>query len=153
MIEAFKQVKTSMPAPLRHFQCPLEQVTKEQRYHAKAVNFGIIYGQQAFGLSQELGYFDFKKPRAFIETYFQRYKRVKEFIEHCKEEARKTGKAVTITGRERLIPEINSKNGMLRAQAERLAVNTPLQGTAADLIKMAMLKIDRSLAKRKALAI
>lgn len=123
------------------FGIPLEQVTKEQRYQAKAVNFGIIYGQQAFGLSQELK-IEVKEAAAFIDTYFKRYPRVKDFIESYKSQARKTGRAVTLTGRERLIPEINSKNGQLRQFAERLAVNSPLQGTAADLIKLAMLKID-----------
>lgn len=122
------------------FGVPLNEVSKELRYHAKAVNFGILYGQQAFGLSQELG-IDVKAAAEIIEMYFKRYTRVKEFIEACKEQARITGKAVTLTGRERLIPEILSKNMHLRSAAERLAINTPLQGTAADLIKMAMLKI------------
>lgn len=122
------------------FNVPLADVSKELRYQAKAVNFGIIYGQQAFGLAQELN-IDVKVAAEFIEMYFKRYTRVKEFIESCKEQARQSGKAVTLTGRERLIPEILSKNTHLRTAAERLAVNTPLQGTAADLIKMAMLKI------------
>lgn len=126
------------------FNVPLNQVTKEQRYGAKAVNFGIIYGQQAFGLSQELG-IDVKEASAFISAYFTRYSKVKEFIEHSKEIARKTGKATTYMGRERLIPEIHSKNAMIRAAAERLAMNTPIQGTAADLIKLAMLHIDNKL--------
>ncbi len=131
------------------FNVPIQEVTKMLREHAKAVNFGVIYGQQAFGLSQQLG-IDVKEAAAFIDTYFKRYTRVKEFVEHCKEQARKSGKAVTYIGRERLIPEINSKNGQIRAAAERLAVNTPLQGTAADLIKSAMLAIDkRLLAERK----
>lgn len=121
------------------FNVPLQSVTKEMRYQAKAVNFGIIYGQQAFGLSQELG-IDVRVASEFIDMYFKRYTKVKDFIEACKEQARITGKAVTLTGRERSIPEILSKNSHLRAAAERLAVNTPLQGTAADLIKMAMLK-------------
>lgn len=125
---------------------PLDQVTSQQRYQAKAVNFGVIYGQQAFGLSKELG-IDFKDAAKFIELYFNRYKRVKEYIEERKIEARQTGKAVTMTGRERAIPEITSKNGMLRSVAERLAVNTPLQGTSADLIKLAMLEVDRKLAQ------
>ena len=123
---------------------PLEEVTKEQRYHAKAVNFGILYGQGPFGLARETG-ISFKEAKAFIERYFERYARVKEFIEECKEKARADGKAVTVTGRERLIPEIANKNPMLRQAAERLAVNTPLQGTAADLIKMAMLKVNKRL--------
>lgn len=129
------------------FGIPLDQVSKEQRQQAKAVNFGIIYGQQAFGLSQELK-IDVKEAGAFIDTYFKRYAKVKEFIEVCKENARRTGKAVTLTGRERLIPEIRSKNGQLRQFAERLAVNSPLQGTAADLIKLAMLRIDALLSER-----
>jgi DNA polymerase-1 len=127
---------------------PLKEVTKEQRFHAKAVNFGIIYGQQAFGLARELG-ISVEEASDFIKKYFQRYKKVQEFIEHCKEKARKSGKAVTITGRERAIPEINNKNMQIRAAAERLAINTPLQGTAADLIKLAMIKIDEILEKQK----
>jgi DNA polymerase-1 len=123
------------------FDVPLTEVSSAMRYQAKTVNFGIIYGQSPFGLSQELG-IDYKEAAAFIETYFKRYKRVKEFLEFCKESVRKTGRAVTLTGRQRPIPEIYSKNPMLRAQAERLAVNTPLQGTQADLIKLAMIDID-----------
>jgi DNA polymerase-1 len=123
------------------FGIPLEEVSKELRYNAKAVNFGIVYGQQAFGLSQELG-IAVKEAAQFIDMYFARYPKVKEYLQHSKDKARLTGKAVTMTGRERAIPEISSKNGLLRSAAERLAVNTPLQGTAADLIKLAMLKIN-----------
>lgn len=132
------------------YNLPLDQVTREQRNSAKAVNFGIMYGQQAFGLSQGLNISP-GEAAIFIETYFTRFKKVKEYIEGCKEQARKTGKAVTYTGRERLIPEINSKNGMLRAQAERLAINSPIQGTAADLIKNAMLRIQHLIEKEKKL--
>lgn len=123
------------------FDLPLKDITPEMRQRAKAVNFGVLYGQQAFGLSQGLR-IPFKEAAAFIETYFQRYKKVKEFIEFCKESAHKTGHAVTITGRKRPLPEIDSKNPMVRAASERLAINTPLQGTAADLIKIAMIQID-----------
>ena len=126
------------------FGIPIQEVTPQMRYQAKAVNFGIIYGQQAFGLSQELG-IDFQEAKTFIETYFERYKKVKDFLHFCKESARKTGRAVTLTGRQRPIPEINSKNPAIRAAAERLAINTPLQGTAADLIKIAMIEIDSHL--------
>jgi DNA polymerase-1 len=122
------------------FDVPLQEVTEEMRQRAKAVNFGILYGQQAFGLSQGLG-IEYAEAAAFIDTYFHRYKRVKEFLEFCKEAARKTGRVVTMTGRQRPIPEILSKNPMMRAAAERLAINTPLQGTAADLIKIAMIQI------------
>jgi DNA polymerase I len=149
MINAFQNnedIHTSTASAI--FNTPLDQVTKEQRYNAKAVNFGIIYGQQAFGLAKELK-IDVKSAAAFIERYFSQYNRVKEYIEHCKEEARKTGKATTYVGRQRLIPEIHSKNGQYRMLAERLAVNTPLQGTAADLIKLAMLKIDQQITEKK----
>ena len=129
------------------FNLPLEEVTREQRYQAKTVNFGIMYGQQAFGLSQELG-IDPKTAARFIQLYFERYHKVKEFIEECKAKARETGKAVTLLGRERFIPEIKSTNGMIRTMAERLAVNTPIQGTQADLIKMAMIEIDKEMVKK-----
>jgi DNA polymerase-1 len=123
-----------------------KDVTKEQRRQAKAVNFGIIYGQQAFGLSKELG-ISVDEAKKFIAAYFQQYPKVKDFLESCKESARKTSKAVTICGRERQIPEILSKNPQLRGFAERLAINTPLQGTAADLIKIAMIGLDKILEK------
>lgn len=126
------------------FGVPLEQVTKEQRGQAKVVNFGIIYGQQAFGLSQELN-ISLQEASRFIQRYFERYPRVQAYLEEIKEKARRTDKAVTMMGREREIPEINSRNMALRSTAERLAINTPLQGSAADLIKKAMLAIDRRL--------
>lgn len=128
------------------FGVPIDQVTKEMRYRAKAVNFGVIYGQQAFGLARDLG-IDFGEAKAFIETYFQTFPHVKDYLESCKEKARKEEKAVTYTGRERAIPEINSKNPQIRSAAERLAINTPLQGSAADLIKKAMIEIDALLQK------
>jgi DNA polymerase-1 len=128
------------------FDIPLKDVTEDMRQKAKAVNFGILYGQQAFGLSQGLK-IEYREAAAFIDTYFQRYKRVKEYLEFCKESARKTGRAVTMTGRQRPIPDINAKNPMVRAAAERLAINTPLQGTAADLIKIAMIQVDVLLRK------
>ncbi len=126
------------------YNVPLTAVTKDQRYAAKAVNFGIIYGQQSYGLAKEIG-ISVEEAAYFIETYFKRFKKVKEYLETCIEEARRTGKAVTQTGRERLIPELHNKNSSLRSQAERLALNTPFQGTAADLIKIAMLHIDQAL--------
>ena len=128
------------------FGVPIEEVSSEMRYQAKAVNFGIIYGQQAFGLSQQLG-IEYSEADAFIQRYFERYSKVKEFLNFCKESVRKTGRAVTLTGRQRPSPEIHSKNPAIRAAAERLAINTPLQGTAADLIKMAMIQVDQDLSK------
>lgn len=123
------------------FHVPIDQVSKEMRARSKAVNFGIIYGQGAYGLSQSLG-IPQKEAAKFIEMYFNQYPQVKAFLEGCKDRARLTGKAVTLTGRERAIPEILSKNIQIRNAAERLAVNTPFQGSAADLIKMAMLEIN-----------
>ena len=130
------------------FGVALEEVTPEQRYQAKAVNFGTIYGQQAFGLAQLLG-IDSKTAATFIHMYFDRYKNVKKFLNHSKELARQSGKAVTLQGRERLIPEINSKNALIRTAAERLAINMPIQGTQADLIKIAMISIDKKLKEAK----
>jgi DNA polymerase-1 len=130
------------------FGIPLTEVTDEMRSKAKAVNFGLIYGQQAFGLSKQLG-ISVKEAASFIDIYFKQYPTVKNFLEKCKEEARKTGRATTLFGRERLLPDILSKNGMLKSQAERLAVNAPIQGTQADIIKMAMIAIDQKFIEQK----
>lgn len=130
------------------FGVPEKEVTAEMRSQAKAVNFGIVYGQSSFGLSQQLR-IPMKEAAEFIKRYFERYPRVSEYLEACKEQARKTGVSRTLTGRQRPIPEIHNKNPMIRAAAERLATNTPLQGTAADLIKLAMIEIDREISHRK----
>lgn len=126
------------------YKIPLEEVTPHQRFSAKAVNFGILYGQGPFGLSQELGISN-KEASEFISMYFNLYPSVKSYLDGSKEKTRQTGKAVTYTGRERAIPEIHSKNGIIRAAAERFAINSPIQGTAADLIKLAMIKIDEKI--------
>lgn len=152
MLEAFnnnQDIHTHTAANI--FNVPIGEVTKALRERAKAVNFGIIYGQGPFGLSQSLG-ISMTEAATFIDQYFKRYTRVRDFIESVKEKARQTGKAITQFGRERAIPEINSKNGQLRAAAERLAINTPLQGTAADMIKLAMLTIDKHLDKERLLS-
>lgn len=130
------------------FGTPLEKVTSTQRHQAKAINFGIIYGQQAYGLSQQTGV-EVKEAAKFITAYFERYPAVLAFINHCIEKTRKTGTATTMIGREREIPDIRSNNAILRSAAERLAINTPLQGSAADLIKCAMLEIDKQLNAKK----
>lgn len=127
---------------------PISEVSKQMRYSAKAVNFGILYGQSAFGLSKELG-IPASEAKAFIETYFERYTHVKDYLAFCKESARKKGYSLTLLGRKRPLPEIDSKNAFIRQAAERLAVNTPLQGTAADLIKIAMIEIDREIKIRE----
>lgn len=128
------------------FGVPLAEVTKEMRSKAKAVNFGIIYGQQAFGLSKQLG-IDVKEAGRFIDTYFKKYPQVKEYLDHSIHEAEKSGKTKTLFGRERLLPEIHSTNAILKAQSKRLAVNAPIQGTQADIIKKAMIEIDQALLK------
>ncbi len=128
------------------YNAPLNEVTSKMRYAAKAVNFGILYGQQAFGLSKEIG-ISIEEAKAFINTYFERYEKVRDYLESCKENVRKLGYSLTLSGRKRPIPEINSKNSFIRQAAERLAINTPLQGTAADLIKLAMIEIDQLLKK------
>jgi DNA polymerase-1 len=122
-------------------------VTPEMRRNAKAVNFGIVYGQTPFGLAASLG-IPRKEAETYIRQYFERYSGVKKFIEQTIEEVRKTGVAKTLIGRERPIPDMNTRNPNARSFAERTAVNTPLQGTAADLIKMAMIRIDRELQRR-----
>ncbi len=121
---------------------PLEEVTKEQRGRAKAVNFGIIYGQGAFGLSRGTG-MSMTEAREFIEAYFDRYAGVKGFIDECVEQAQSHGYVETILGRRRAIPDIHSRSRPARSAAERLAVNTVVQGSAADLIKRAMIHIHR----------
>jgi DNA polymerase-1 len=125
-----------------------EAMDKETRNRAKAVNFGIVYGISPFGLAQQLG-IDQREARLYIETYFARYKGVREFIDRLLAETRSRQSVRTVFGRVRPIPDIQSRNANLRGFAERTAVNTPLQGTAADLIKLAMIRIDRRLAEEK----
>ncbi|HEY6384191.1 MAG TPA: DNA polymerase I [Candidatus Acidoferrum sp.] len=120
----------------------------EHRRAAKAINFGIIYGLSAFGLAQQLSIGQ-KEAAQFINAYFTRYRGVKEFLDKILVETRKTGVAKTLFGRIRPIPEINSPQAQLRSFAERTALNSPLQGTAADLIKLAMIKIDERLTAEK----
>ena len=124
---------------------PLAQ-TADHRRAAKAINFGIIYGLSPFGLAQQLG-IEQKEAAQFINAYFARYRGVKEYLDNLLAETRKTGVAKTLFGRIRPITEITSSQVQLRSFAERTALNSPLQGTAADLIKMAMINIDRRLAK------
>jgi DNA polymerase-1 len=126
---------------------PLAQ-TPEHRRVAKVINFGIIYGLSAFGLAQQLGT-DTSEAAKFIAAYFTKYKGVKAFLDGTVEEVRKKGYTTTLFGRMRPIPEINSPQINLRNFAERTALNTPIQGTAADLIKLAMIEIARRLAKEK----
>jgi DNA polymerase-1 len=130
------------------FGVPIDQMDKETRGRAKAVNFGIVYGISAFGLAAQLG-IPQAEAKAYIDRYFARYQGVKEFIEKTLEQTRKDGFVRTMFGRLRPIPDIESRNPNQRGFAERTAINTPLQGTAADLIKLAMIALDRKLAERK----
>ncbi len=130
------------------FGVPPLMVTPDHRRQAKVVNFGIVYGLSAFGLSQNLG-IEPAEAKQFINAYFERYSGVRAFIDRTLEEARREGKVKTLFGRVRPIPDINSKNANLRGFAERTAVNTPLQGTAADLIKIAMIRIDAALREQR----
>jgi len=129
------------------FGVPPLMVTPDHRRQAKVVNFGIVYGLSAFGLSQQLG-IEPGEARKFIDAYFEKYAGVRAFIDATLEQTRRDQKVKTLFGRIRPIPDINSKNATQRGFAERTAVNTPLQGTAADLIKLAMIRIDEEIRKR-----
>ena len=130
------------------FGVPADQMDKETRNRAKAVNFGIVYGISPFGLATQLG-IPQAEAKAYIDRYFARYHGVREFIDKTLAETRRTGSVRTMFGRLRPIPDIESRNPNQRGFAERTAINTPLQGTAADLIKLAMISLDRKLTERK----
>lgn len=130
------------------FGIKLTEVTKEQRNSAKAINFGLMYGQGAFGLSQSLRISQ-NEARDYIKLYFQRFGRVKGYLDSLKEKAEETGYAETLFGRKRLIPEIKSQNRQVKSMAERIAINSPIQGTAADIIKLAMVNLQQDLLEKK----
>lgn len=143
MIEAFlkgEDIHASTASKL--FDVPLQEVTKLQRSQAKTVNFGIIYGQGAFGLSQQTG-LSRSEAKSMIDAYFATYPNLKSWMANQVEEARQKGYVQTLLGRRRYLKDINSRNFVVRGHAERNAVNAPIQGSAADLIKMAMIRIDR----------
>lgn len=121
---------------------PLDQITSEQRRHAKAINFGLIYGMSAFGLSKQIGT-DRQTAQNYIERYFARYPNVRNYMETTRQKAREQGFVETLEGRRLYLPEINSRQMMRQKAAERAAINAPLQGSAADIIKLAMISIDR----------
>lgn len=130
------------------FDVPLEEVTDNERREAKAVNFGIIYGMSDFGLSENID-IPLSAAKDYIEKYFQRYPKIKSFLDQQVKEAEEKGYVKTLLGRIREIPEIHSKNFHLRNFARRTAMNTPIQGSAADIIKLAMIDVFRELKKRK----
>jgi DNA polymerase-1 len=149
LVKAFQQdqdIHTRTAAEV--FQLFPSMITPEMRRQAKVINFGIIYGMGSFRLARELG-ISHKMARTYIEHYFATYAGVKQFIDETIEKARKVGKVTTLLGRHRWLPDILSKNRTAREFAERTAVNTPLQGTAADLIKLAMIQIHQALRQKR----
>jgi len=123
------------------FGVELDAVDSEQRRYAKVINFGLIYGMSAFGLAQNLN-IDRASAQSYIERYFARYPGVRDYMQSTRDMAKQRGFVETYFGRRLWVPEINSPNGMRRAGAERAAINAPMQGTAADLIKLAMIAVD-----------
>ena len=147
MIQAFKDGKDiHKQAASKVFKTPIDEVTKEQRSHAKAVNFGIVYGISEFGLGEQLG-ISRKLAKQYIEEYLQEYSGIKSFMEEMKEKAKQTGYVETLFNRRRYIPELKSNNYMVRQFGERAAMNTPIQGTAADIMKIAMINVYKKLKK------
>lgn len=148
MIEAFQQgmdIHRKTAAEVNHV-AP-EEVTPLQRSYAKAVNFGIIYGISDFGLSRDLN-IPRKEAKAYIDSYKETYPMIRQYMETIVAEAKRSGYVDTVYGRRRQIPELKSKNPNLRSFGERVALNTPIQGTAADVIKLAMIRVDQALAER-----
>jgi DNA polymerase-1 len=148
MLEAFQQgqdIHTATAAKV--FNVPFDQVSREQRYQAKTVNFSIVYGAGATNLSRQLG---IKRTDAkdLIDAYFAQYRGLKVYMDSVVEEARKNGYVTTLMGRRRYLRDINSKSSLERSNAERIAVNTPVQGSAADMIKVAMVNIHQELRQR-----
>lgn len=145
MIEAFNQgLDIHSATAAKVFGVKLEDVTKEQRYKAKSVNFGLIYGQGAFGLSQNLGVAR-KEAQEIIDNYFKEFPKIRQYMDDVLEGARANGFVETLLGRRRYIRDINSGNATVRGFAERNAINAPIQGTAADMIKIAMIEIHDAL--------
>ncbi|MCI8460909.1 MAG: DNA polymerase I, partial [Bacilli bacterium] len=129
------------------FKVPMDEVTKDMRRNAKAVNFGILYGISSFGLSEDLG-IDIATAKKFIDNYLDTYPGIGEYMENKKAEAYKYGYVTTLMNRKRVIEELNNKNYMIRSSGERMALNTPIQGTAADILKKAMVEIYAEFNKR-----
>ena len=146
LIDAFKHgadIHTSTAMRVFNIEKP-EDVTPNDRRNAKAVNFGVVYGISDFGLSNNLG-ISRKEAKAYIETYFERYPGIKDYMERVVREARDKGYVETLFKRRREIPDINSRNFNVRGFAERTAINSPIQGSAADILKIAMIHLDQAL--------
>ena len=142
LLDAFAQGKDIHRATASEvFGIPLDEVTSEQRRSAKAINFGLIYGMSAFGLSQQIGV-ERKEAQRYMDLYFERYPGVLDYMERTRKQASQQGYVETLDGRRLYLPEINSKNAIRRKASEREAINAPMQGTAADIIKKAMIAVD-----------
>ena len=149
MINAFNNNEDiHKQAASKVFKTPLDEVTKEQRSNAKAVNFGIVYGISDFGLGEQLG-ISRKKAKEYIDEYLNEYPGIKNFMDNIIEKAKEEGYVETLFNRRRYIPELNSKNYMVRQFGKRVAMNTPIQGTAADIMKIAMIDVNKEIKKRE----
>jgi DNA polymerase-1 len=145
LVESFRQERDIHAATASQILgVPLAQVDSDQRRMAKTVNFGVLYGMSDYGLATQLGLAR-AEAKAFIESYFARYPTVQRYLDETKRQCREQGYVTTLLGRRRYIPEINTPNYQIRSQAERTAINMPIQGTAADIIKVAMVRIDRQI--------
>ena len=148
MVQAFKDGEDiHKQAASKVFKTPIDEVTKEQRSNAKAVNFGIVYGISDFGLGEQLG-ISRKQAKVYIEEYLEQYKGIKNFMDNMTEKAKETGYVETLFNRRRYIPELKSSNYMVRQFGARAAMNTPIQGTAADIMKIAMINVYKELRDR-----
>ena len=126
------------------FGVPIEEVTPLQRRHAKAVNFGIVYGISEFSLAEDIGVSRYEA-RAYIDSYLENYSGVRAYMKEVVSDARQNGYTQTLYGRRRYVPELKSSNFNVRSSAERITLNTPIQGTAADIIKLAMIQVEKAL--------
>lgn len=148
MIQAFQAGEDiHKQAASKVFKTPIEEVTKEQRSDAKAVNFGIVYGISDFGLGEQL-HISRKKAKEYIDEYLEQYAGIKTFMDEVIEQAKEKGYVETLFHRRRYIPELKSNNYMVRQFGARAAMNTPIQGTAADIMKIAMIKVYDELQKQ-----
>ena len=148
MIEAFENnedIHTKTASQV--FNVAMDEVTSKQRSDAKAVNFGIVYGKSDFGLSEDL-HIPVKQAKEYIENYFNKYTKIKEFMDNVIESATENGYVTTILNRRRYIPEINASNFMMRNAGKRAAMNAPIQGSAADIIKVAMVNVYKKLEEK-----
>ena len=149
MVQAFNNGEDiHKQAASKVFHTPIDEVTKEQRSNAKAVNFGIVYGISDFGLGEQLG-ISRKQAKQYIDQYLEQYSGIKTFMDETVEKAKETGYVETLFSRRRYIPELKSNNYMVRQFGQRAAMNTPIQGTAADIMKIAMINVLNELKANK----